>query len=282
MTWSAHPARRERKRTGNDGNGGRKGPHQWEPGRFSPALSCPAPRLSIGANPEFRAIPARRGEQVDPGGRQTTQWGAASPGRPRAGRCTNLCSLESKGENLAMMRKIFGGAMGFSLVGAVLLGGVLAWSGEETVSGENEVGVIDFDLDNELFLSPKLGPDGGAALDVYQADVHNHGDFRLSYNTASGLTIDEVNFDGDNLNNAEAVCNKSNFAGGVRYDPAAIVPNPVPGGFDQPIDPGHATTGRPIRVAISVVAGASNDCQGKDVEWTARIIFNTVNGAPNP
>ena len=30
------------------------------------------------------------------------------------------------------------------------------------------------------------------------------------------------------------------------------------------------------------MGSSSNDCQGKDVEWTARIIFNTVNGAPNP
>ena len=190
-----------------------------------------------------------------------------------------LRSCWSKGENLAMMRKIFGGAMGFSLIGAVVLGGVLAWSGEESVSGENTVGTIDFELVNELFLDPMLGPDGAAAVDVYQADVLNEGDFRLVYNEASGLTIDEVNFPGSNLNDAAAVCNPSNFSGGVRYDPAQVNPNGPGGGT---LDIGAVTGGRPIRVAINVVAGASNDCQGKDVEWTARIIFSTVNGAPTP
>lgn len=205
---------------------------------------------------------------------RTAGWKRPGPGavcdaRERAG-------LRPGGENSRMMRFAFGGAVSFSLIGAAVLGGVLAWSGEESVSGSNSVGAIDFELVNQLFLNPKLGPDGAPAADVFQADVLNEGDFRLSFSHFSGVTLNQVNFRGGGPNGAAAVCNPSNFAGGVRYDPEAVNPN---GPGDGVVDIGELTDGRPLRIAIGAVPGASSDCQGKNVTWTARIIFNSVPGA---
>ncbi len=45
-----------------------------------------------------------------------------------------------------MMRKIFGGAMAFSVVGAVLLGGVLAWQASDAVHSQNQVGAGGLDV----------------------------------------------------------------------------------------------------------------------------------------
>jgi len=125
-----------------------------------------------------------------------------------------------------MMRKIFGGAMAFSVVGAVLLGGVLAWQASDAVHSQNQVGAGGLDVRIDTSWPDANGPDGviigpnGHETDVALLDVTNTGTFNLKFactdsnNPASCTTgivaIDEVSPSG--LPD-ETTCGSQNFYG---------------------------------------------------------------------
>jgi len=89
---------------------------------------------------------------------------------------------ELKGENLLMMRKIFGGTMLLSITGAIILGGAFAWtnsktSGEETIN----IGSVTWNLHYEQEPGVYLGPNDGELRVVGDGWIDNdsHSNFAL-------------------------------------------------------------------------------------------------------
>ncbi|MBI2767112.1 MAG: hypothetical protein HYX53_14535 [Chloroflexi bacterium] len=164
-----------------------------------------------------------------------------------------------------MMRKIFGGAMAFSLVGAVLLGGVLAWQTSETVSGDNAVGKpgIDATANHNGTL---LGPDG-YAVQVATIDVSNTGDYRLQASSPYGF----VQILGVSVPPAQQACGNQNFEGAGTQLKLA---NPL---YLDPLDL-NETVDDAVSVNIETIAGAPASCQGATVSWAATVVLTTIGG----
>ena len=65
------------------------------------------------------------------------------------------------------MRKIFGGAMLFSAVGATVLGGALAWNSTELTPPQTvEVGTVEFTILYVQHPDAMLGPNDGVPNDI--------------------------------------------------------------------------------------------------------------------
>lgn len=166
-----------------------------------------------------------------------------------------------------MMRKIFGGAMAFSLVGAVLLGGVLAWQTEATVSDSNVVGTPSVAVSftpNGTF----LGPDGYAVL-VGHIDVTNTGDFNLDAASPYGW----VQILGVTVPPGQAACGNHNFQGAGTQ---LTLENPSYTAIN--LEQGDPVVSNALGVNIEVVAGAPGSCQGATVDWAATVVLTTVGG----
>jgi hypothetical protein len=168
-----------------------------------------------------------------------------------------------------MMRKIFGGAMAFSMVGAVVLGGVLAWSNSHSYEESVRVGSIGFSLTHE-HNGGRIGPNDGQYKPVDDVTVHNTGGddgFTLTWDTPH-VDFEDVHNGGGAVDIAN--CNISNFAGKV--DTVAGVLNnginAVGGGQS-----GHAL------VQIAVLSGAPDACQGDLVEYRVTINMKTMPGS---
>jgi len=183
-----------------------------------------------------------------------------------------------------MMRKIFGGAMAFSVVGAVLLGGVLAWQASDAVHSQNQVGAGGLDVRIDTSWPGANGPDGviigpnGHETDVALLDVTNTGTFNLKFactdsnNPASCTTgivaIDEVSPSG--LPD-ETTCGSQNFYGFTKFHGATngntfLAPAPQTGS--------QADDG--LKVVLGVNANAPLSCQNDWVSWTAVVQMVTV------
>ncbi|MCC6388679.1 MAG: hypothetical protein IT302_14990 [Dehalococcoidia bacterium] len=176
-----------------------------------------------------------------------------------------------------MMRKIFGGAMAFSVVGAVLLGGVLAWQASDSVSSSNAVGIGG--LDATISMAPGapngvlLGPNGHTTK-VALLDLTNTGTFRLGFaqdgqgNSISGrVLIDSVQPVG--LPD-ETTCGSQNFSGVTVFHAADA--NTVLARFG---DNGASMPGA-LAVNMSVAPGAPDSCQSDVVSWTAIVQMVTL------
>lgn len=114
-----------------------------------------------------------------------------------------------------MMRKIFGGAMAFSMVGAVVLGGVLAWSNSETYDETSQVGLLDFDLDVS-HLGDRIGPDDGIYRVVDNVRIENTGGstgYDLLYDSGKVDILDVSNPVSGQSDQAN--CGIQNFVGRV-------------------------------------------------------------------
>src|SRR5690606_15049739 len=126
----------------------------------------------------------------------------------------------------------------FSVVGATVLGGALAWQASWTVQDQQvDIGNLSFTADFEPSADALLGPDGATST-VGIITVDNTGDFNMLWN--SGTVIAK------NLDAAHANCDVANFTGAV---------TPL-NSFDvQPIGPGDILDPA-ARVEITVKSGA--------------------------
>jgi hypothetical protein len=157
------------------------------------------------------------------------------------------------------MRKIFGGAMLFSALGAVLLGGALAWNATETIYGSNVVGTVDFDLVNANYTNNQLGPNGSPAIEVVQAEIDNNGSFSLYLQTATTDVYDVNSFD--------ATCLEAHFIGGGHIEGgSALQTNPE-------VPPG-ATEGWVVGT-VATDSIAPEACQGSTVFWAFHVTMGT-------
>jgi hypothetical protein len=187
------------------------------------------------------------------------------------------------------MRKIFAGAMAFSVIGAVILGGALAWRDSESFVGVSQVGNTSWDLDGPLcteetvsffggdevsdchdfpgtltddvlLTSFLLGPSGDE-VDIAYGSIENNSDSTFNIKLAGGDVV---------ITSATPnSCAKSNFAGTVRG---------LGADHASPIAPGHH--GGQFAAAIQVVPNANEACMGAFVGWQVTIFADTVSGGP--
>jgi hypothetical protein len=182
-----------------------------------------------------------------------------------------------------MMRKIFGGAMAFSVVGAVLLGGVLAWQASDAVHSQNQVGSGGIDVDIDDSWPGANGPDGviigpnGHETDVALLDIENTGTFNLKFactdpnmpgTCVTGVVvIDEVSPSG--LPD-ETTCGSHNFSGYTKFHLAN----------GNSFLAGEGNLGDELNDALKVVLGVAEtaplSCQNDWVSWTAVVQMVTV------
>lgn len=180
-----------------------------------------------------------------------------------------------------MLRKMFGGAVAVTALGAVLLGGALSWESSQTDKGKAVVGALDWELKYHPqacseydFVAaglawgidcaePLLGPNGNETT-VGGGAVDNDGDFMLKVKEGIGeLTITHVQVD-------DGSCDTDNFAGSLDPMFGSTVYNPI-GNIDDDDIGGHFI-GR-----ILVKDNANSDCQGSEVSYRLQVNVETVN-----
>ena len=121
------------------------------------------------------------------------------------------------------MRKIFGGALALSVLGATVLGGALAWNDTQEELGVALVGTVDWEL-NAYPTANVLGPNGAEAVVSYLT-IENTGTALANFNIKYGDgTVVIGNLVGDQT------CNRGNFSGTVRG---------LGLDWDEPIAPGN-------------------------------------------
>ena len=160
------------------------------------------------------------------------------------------------------MRKIFGGAMLFSALGAAILGGALAWTSTE-ISGINQIQVGSVAFTMQYFQAPGnlLGPDDGINNEVGSGLVQNTGQLTIGFN-AGGVEILDVN----NIVGDVAACNTSNFGGQVNWL-----------GSQTGTDLAAGEIGA-FDVGMNVAVGAPDACQGALVAYVVFITMQTSSG----
>jgi hypothetical protein len=175
-----------------------------------------------------------------------------------------------------MMRKIFGGAMAFSMIGAVVLGGVLAWSNSQELDGSSVVGSITWAI-----TTPGTGTDGPTGDYIGPDDDHvvwvdnRHilntgapGDFSLEFDPAASK-VDITDVTDTPAGGANAPTDQNNcavvwFGGTVEEIGNHSVQNP------------GDLIGQPFRIGMQVHPGAPTACMGDTVSWKATITVKTV------
>jgi hypothetical protein len=165
------------------------------------------------------------------------------------------------------MRQIFGGAMVFSVIGAIILGAALAWTtsqstGEQSVFVGNMAWTLHYSTEDV-----KLGPNGVTTYGVGDGYIDNNGDFPLT--VASGAVfIDSTNPPLDTPPPPANSCPINNFTGALR--PLGIQPMP-------PLTNGTGNLGDPgtFQVDITTASGAPVECAGMEVEYHVRVDVQT-------
>ena len=135
LTWKKSTDEPFAGATANGGTPGERCGNRTEDQGLTPGSSAEREVPTIGDTPELSL------SHGGPGSGETRDhepsFARARRGqRPRRQAAPH--GAKAQGENSVMMRKIFGGAMAFSVVGAVLLGGVLAWQASDSVSSSCE------------------------------------------------------------------------------------------------------------------------------------------------
>ena len=159
------------------------------------------------------------------------------------------------------MRKIFAGAMIFSVIGAVILGGALAWTSTVTLKNQSvDVGSLTFDISYSQSTDALLGPDGETNTVGFIA-IQNTGDFNLELDSSlNGARIIVTNVDA-----GHASCDTTNFTGGVQDLGQGILPANSTG-FTEDV----------ARVVMTVKLGAPNACIGATVTYDILIVLHTT------
>ena len=172
------------------------------------------------------------------------------------------------------MRKIFAGAMVFSVIGAVILGGTLAWSNTVILGPNNvSVGQIAFTAVFSPAASALLGPNGHENT-VGTIDVSNTGTFNLRVDGASKENPGGSRVVIKNVDQGHASCDTDNFTGSVT---PINGDNASPGQVDAPNPPAVShTVFNLAQVKMSVIALAPNACQGAVVTFDILVVGTTI------
>lgn len=156
------------------------------------------------------------------------------------------------------MRKIFGGAMLFSAVGATILGGALAWQDTQITDFEQvDVGTVSFAIDYTEAPGQLLGPNDDSPNLVGGGLISNTGTLNLYW--VGG----QVGMAGTSNN---ATCNASNFVGTVT--PLADL------AFGGELSAGELGQ-QGFQVDIAVKSSAPEACMGETLTYTVAVTMGT-------
>jgi hypothetical protein len=158
------------------------------------------------------------------------------------------------------MRKIFGGAMLFSALGAAILGGALAWqSSEYTPVDTATVGTIAFTVQYDgSFGVSTIGPNDGVPRDVGAGALSNTGTFDLTVKSLN-VYVTEVT--------GEPNCRSDHFVGSAVVAPGSDLEDGLFAG--QALVEGFI-------VRMAVVPAAPESCMGAVVSFRTLIEMQTV------
>ena len=159
------------------------------------------------------------------------------------------------------MRKIFAGALIFSVIGAVILGGTLAWSNSKTLGPyQITVGSLSWDVSFSPANSGMAGPNGAENL-AGTGIVTNLGDYEIGL--VGGTVIIK------NVDVGHAACDANNFSGrfvNVWGDAIPIT----------------STVDDAFQVLFKVGETAPQSCIGATVTYDLRVTVTTGGNGPEP
>jgi hypothetical protein len=160
------------------------------------------------------------------------------------------------------MRKIFAGAMLFSVIGAVILGGTLAWQNTQLVADNEtvDVGTLQWGSVYTQSTNAQLGPNGFTST-VGFGTLANTGDFNIV------LLADQSSVVIVNVDQGHASCDTVNFSGAIQD---------LTGGSTIAAGTSWANGGDAYRVVMTVAANAPFACMGATVTYDVYITVGTV------
>lgn len=167
------------------------------------------------------------------------------------------------------MRKVFAGAMLFSVIGAVILGGTLAWQNTKRVATDQtvEVGFLEWNAGYVQSSDAQLGPNGYTNT-IGIGFIENTGEFNLAF--LGGIVVIKNVSGLATPGNTHASCDADNFFGSVE----ALVP---PG--DGYYAPGVLVEDAFV-VKIAVANTAPNSCMGATVTYDVYVTMGTMGNSP--
>lgn len=169
-----------------------------------------------------------------------------------------------------MLRKVFGGAVLFSVTGAILFGGVFAWKTSESVTGSAKVGSQSFELHQDKDFSAKLLGPNGAETTVMKLKADLNGDFSVKI---TGGTVDITHVTGAGNGDATVACGTGAFAGHVKLETGESHPT------DYVLTKDHKGSAD-IFARILVEPAAPTSCMKANVEY--KVTVNGENANINP
>jgi hypothetical protein len=167
------------------------------------------------------------------------------------------------------MRKVFAGALIFSVIGAVILGGTLAWQNSKLVAANQtvDVGILDWGSVYIQNSDALLGPNG------YQNQIGigslvNSGEFNLAF--LGGQVVIRNVATVFNPGSGHGSCDADNFSGSV--EPLV----PAPNGY---LSPGESLDDAYV-VKMTVHADANTACMGATVTYDLYVTVGTLGNSP--
>jgi hypothetical protein len=156
------------------------------------------------------------------------------------------------------VRKLFIGTMLTSLLGAAVIGGVLAWTGSAGGSTTATAGTVSIAFNNYLPTGTAVSPTG---LDTWVATTG------FTNNGTIAVQPDGGNPGAANVTStSNALCDTSNFA--------TPRPNTV-GGDSGPVNPANNSGNDAFRIYVRMASGAVNACQGVTINYDVTINVTT-------
>jgi hypothetical protein len=167
------------------------------------------------------------------------------------------------------MRKVFAGALIFSVIGAVILGGTLAWQNSKLVASNQtvDVGILDWGSVYVQNSDALLGPNG-YTNQVGIGSLVNSGEFNLAL--LGGQVVIRNVATVFNPGAGHGSCDADNFFGSVE----SLVP--AANGY---LSPGEALEDAYV-VKIGVAAAAPTACMGATVTYDVYVTVGTLGNSP--
>lgn len=167
------------------------------------------------------------------------------------------------------MRKVFAGAMLFSVIGAVILGGTLAWQDTRRVAANQtvEVGILEWGSIYTQSSDAQLGPNGYQNT-IGFGTLSNTGEFNLALLGGQVLVTNVRTL--ATPGSSHANCDTDNFFGSVET---------LPFDGDGYIAPGQ-TVDRAYIVKMQVADTAPVSCMGATVTYDVFVTVGTLGNSP--
>lgn len=166
------------------------------------------------------------------------------------------------------VRNIFGAGMTFSLVGAGVLSGVLAWKNHSSVDSQAILGMleVDFGSANSLLVTPPLPPllMPGQTAHLVSGQLRNTGTYPFMLDASSKVEVTGITTVG--VLPADPPCALTNFT--AKFVDEALGDN------QRQVKPGFV--GAPFHVEVLVNANAPQSCSEQDLSYKISVAVRNI------